>query len=108
MIVNDPFRVIPKAFAKLYPGKEYFAHFVTEELFLENGDKVRGLTIFPYDGSMPEIKISSEITVNDATETFIQGLAHVAVGAANIGYDEKFEAAFKAIGDEYFRMVENE
>lgn len=107
-IKNDPLMLIATAFERLYTGKEYEAWW--DKHFTDGNEKVYGLTIFPDDGTMPQIILNLEIfdtenSYEKAAEIFAHELAHIAAGEA-IGHGDEWEAAFEAIHQEYGRIAE--
>lgn len=112
--VNDPFAMVAKAFRNLYPDKKYTAYWEPGIYADEPCEKKPyGLTDFGADGTV-FVFVDPKISVSDAVEIFAHELAHVAVGVEH-DHDDVWEAAFKAIFDEYnrigtemFELVEND
>lgn len=108
---NDPFGILEKAFAELWPEKEYIALREPSIRPEENGQPVHGLTDFGEDGSVV-VFVSSDLRMIDAIEIFAHELAHVAAGYEH-DHDDEWEKAFVAlfekyneIGDKLFLEVE--
>lgn len=99
---NDPFSLIWVAFNNLYPDKEFEAYWDPFELKDEEGKKVIGTTHFGDDGIVT-VFVSTDISIENAAETFAHELAHVAVGAEH-NHNELWEDAFEAIHQEYERI----
>lgn len=102
---NDPFITVHQAFVNLYHGREYECQW-HEDLRGENGDKVLGLTSFT-EGKVPQVFVSTAISVSDSVEVYAHELAHVAVGIDH-QHDDEWETAFEAIYQEYNRLIESE
>lgn len=97
---NDPFMLVWEAYKRLY-NKPCEAWWDTYE---SSGEEENyGITIFPDDGSVPQIFIFVEHPVSVQIETLGHELAHVAVGIEH-DHDEVWEAAFDAIFKEYNRL----
>ena len=105
-IINDPIALVAAAFERLYPDKKYEAHY-DFGLKDSKGKPVWGQTIFPDDGSTPQVIINAEVfeTENglaNAAEIFAHELAHCAAGSGaqhNEHWDTEFEKIFVAYGE---------
>lgn len=100
---NDPFADVWQAFKNLYPGKECEVFWETQIRESEDGHPVYGLTDFGDDGTVC-VFIDAHLSVVDAVEILAHELAHVAVGI-EAEHDERWDAAFEAIYQEYMRIV---
>lgn len=102
---NDPFIVVHQAFSNLYHGKGYECQW-HEDLRSLEGEKVLGLTNF-CDNTIPQVYVSTELSVSDSVEVYAHELAHVAVGIDH-EHDDEWETAFEAIYQEYNRLILSE
>lgn len=99
---NDPFITVHEAFANLYPRKDYECQW-HDDLRSMEGESVLGLTNFA-DGEIPQVYVSTNLSVSDSVEVFAHELAHVAVGIEH-EHDDEWEQAFEAIYQEYNRLI---
>lgn len=102
VFINDPYRVIYQAFKELYPNRECEILFDYNVETTDTHERVKGVTIFPDDGSIPQIRIDCEQTVDQISEVLAHELAHVAVGKpewddASLDHGEDFIKALDAI-----------
>lgn len=98
---NDPFSLIWKAYQNVYPDKECEIWYDQHQE--DSHDNEYGYTLFPDDGSVPQIFIYAEHNINIQSETLAHELAHVAVGAEH-EHDNEWETAFQIIFDEYEKI----
>ena len=108
---NDPYVVVYRAFRDLYPNVgdvdiAYDYDVVTTDA---TNEKLKGVTIFPDDGSAPQIRIDCTLPVDAIAEILAHELAHVAVGKLNHNdkerdHDERWEQAFDAIYNRFCEL----
>ena len=104
--VNSPCAIIARAFALLYPGKQYDAQLVTD-IVDEEGAQVCGCTTIPEDpAEAPLVEISGQLRVADMPEIFAHELAHVATGTIADDHGPEFEEAFEAIHAKYEELAD--
>ena len=95
--INDPFAMVWMAYKKLY-DKPCEVAFDSKEFYGE--DAGYGVTIFPDDGSAPQVAIFTEFPIVEQVEVLAHELAHVAVGIEH-DHDDVWKDAFDAIFEEY-------
>ena len=106
VFINDPFHVVYQAFKELYPDKECEILFDYNVETTDTHERVKGVTIFPDDGSIPQIRIDCEQTIDRITEILAHELAHVALGKPTwddkeLDHGEDFEKTLDAIFDRF-------
>lgn len=106
VFVNDPFHVIYQAFKDLYPDKECEILFDYNVETTDTHERVKGVTIFPDDGSIPQIRIDCEQTIDQISGILAHELAHVALGKPDwedreLDHGEDFEKVLDAIFDRF-------
>lgn len=106
VFINDPFHVVYQAFKELYPDKECEILFDYNVETTDTHERVKGVTIFPDDGSIPQIRIDCEQTIDRITEILAHELAHVACGKPDwedreMDHGAAFDKAFDAIFDRF-------
>ena len=106
VFVNDPFRVVYQAFKELYPDKECEILFDYNAETTDTHERVKGVTIFPDDGSIPQIRIDCEQTIDQISGILAHELAHVALGKPDwddreLDHGEDFEKTLDAIFDRF-------
>jgi hypothetical protein len=106
VFVNDPFRVVYQAFKELYPDKECEILFDYNVETTDTHERVKGVTIFPDDGSIPQIRIDCEQTIDQISGILAHELAHVALGKPDwddreLDHGEDFEKTLDAIFDRF-------
>lgn len=106
VFINDPFHVVYQAFKELYPDKECEILFDYNVETTDTHERVKGVTIFPDDGSIPQIRIDCEQTIDRITEILAHELAHVACGKPKwddreLDHGEDFEKVLDAIFDRF-------
>lgn len=108
---NDPYAVVYRAFRELYPNVGDIDIAYDYEVITTDGtnEKLKGVTIFPDDGSIPQIRIDCTLPVDAIAEILAHELAHVAVGKPNHNdkerdHDERWEKAFDAIYNRFCEL----
>lgn len=106
VFVNDPFHVVYQAFKELYPDKECEILFDYNVETTDTHERVKGVTIFPDDGSIPQIRIDCEQTIDQISGILAHELAHVALGKPKwddreLDHGEDFEKVLDAIFDRF-------
>lgn len=105
VFINDPFRVVYQAFKELYPDKECEILFDYNVETTDTHERVKGVTIFPDDGSIPQIRIDCEQTIDQISGILAHELAHVALGKPTwdreSDHGEDFEKTLDAIFDRF-------
>ncbi len=104
-IMNDPFVVLLAAVQNLYPEIECEIQLdpTIKKPFKLFGKRLWGhcgCTLFPDDGGIPQIRLSSNIPYFAVVEILAHELAHVVAGI-DAGHGEEWEEAFKKIHAEY-------
>lgn len=106
VFINDPFHVVYQAFKELYPDKECEILFDYNVETTDTHERVKGVTIFPDDGSIPQIRIDCEQTIDQISGILAHELAHVALGKPEwddreLDHGEDFEKVLDAIFDRF-------
>ena len=106
VFINDPFHVVYQAFKKLYPDKECEIMFDYNVETTDTHERVKGVTIFPDDGSIPQIRIDCEQTIDQISGILAHELAHVALGKPEwddreLDHGDDFERTLDAIFDRF-------
>lgn len=106
VFINDPFHVVYQAFKELYPDKECEIMFDYNVETTDTHERVKGVTIFPDDGSIPQIRIDCEQTIDQISGILAHELAHVALGKPEwddreLDHGEDFEKVLDAIFDRF-------
>lgn len=108
---NDPYAVVYRAFRELYPNVGDIDIAYDYEVITTDGtnEKVKGVTIFPDDGSIPQIRIDCTLPVDAIAEILAHELAHVALGKPDHNdkerdHDERWEQAFDAIYNRFCEL----
>ncbi len=106
VFINDPFHVVYQAFKELYPDKECEIMFDYNVETTDTHERVKGVTIFPDDGSIPQIRIDCEQTIDQISEILAHELAHVALGKPDwddieLDHGEDFEKVLDEIFDRF-------
>ena len=106
VFINDPFHVVYQAFKELYPDKECEILFDYNVETIDTHERVKGVTIFPDDGSIPQIRIDCEQTIDQISGILAHELAHVALGKPELDdreldHGEDFEKTLDAIFDRF-------
>lgn len=106
VFINDPFRVVYQAFKELYPDKECEILFDYNVETTDTHERVKGVTIFPDDGSIPQIRIDCEQTIDQISGILAHELAHVALGKPTwddreLDHGEDFEKTLDEIFDRF-------
>ena len=106
VFINDPFHVVYQAFKELYPDKECEILFDYNVETTDTHERVKGVTIFPDDGSIPQIRIDCEQTIDQISGILAHELAHVALGKPEwddreLDHGEDFEKTLDAIFDRF-------
>ena len=106
VFINDPFHVVYQAFKELYPDKECEILFDYNVETTDTHERVKGVTIFPDDGSIPQIRIDCEQTIDQISGILAHELAHVALGKPEwddreLDHGEEFEKTLDAIFDRF-------
>lgn len=104
-IHNDPFKMIIGIVKGRYPKARANIFFVEKKHL---GKGCLGETVFPDDGSMPQIAVSVEIPVARAVEILAHELAHLVLGPNPKGgaHGPKWKKVFKWIHAEYCEIHE--
>lgn len=108
-IANDPFETLFGAIHNLYPDVECYIQVDPNikapfRLFSKRMWGICGYTLFPDDGSMPEIRVSAHIPYVRVVEITAHEVAHVVAGA-EAGHGPKWQQAFDAIKQEFDRLM---
>lgn len=108
---NDPYVVVYRAFRELYPNVGDIDIAYDYEVITTDGtnEKLKGVTIFPDDGSIPQIRIDCTLPVDAIAEILAHELAHVALGKPDHNdkerdHDERWEEAFDAIYNRFCEL----
>ena len=106
VFINDPFHVVYQAFKELYPDKECEIMFDYNVETTDTHERVKGVTIFPDDGSIPQIRIDCEQTIDQISGILAHELAHVALGKPEwddreLDHGDDFERTLDAIFDRF-------
>ena len=106
VFINDPFHVVYQAFKELYPDKECEILFDYNVETTDTHERVKGVTIFPDDGSIPQIRIDCEQTIDQISGILAHELAHVALGKPDwedreLDHGDDFERTLDAIFDRF-------
>ncbi len=105
-IINNPFDIVIQAVEELYPDTQALIQFNPTL----RGREYRecGRTIFPDDGSIPLIDISTNIPFDVMVEILAHELAHVIIGAdveIEEEHGKQWEKVFDAIHKKYMELV---
>lgn len=108
-ILNNPFETVLEATRQLFPDKSAFVIFdpdlkYRKFLWIKLGHC--GETLFPDDGSVPIVRVSSQIPFEAMIEVLAHELAHVAVGVGN-GHNSIWKRAFDDIHSCYEEIMES-
>jgi len=103
-ISNDPLKFILIAFYELYPDQNAFIQFQPQLRGAEFGEC--GSTLFPDDGSIPIIEISTKIPYEAVPEILTHELAHLVIPEDEHG--EKWEGVFEKIHSKYEEIIRKE
>ena len=101
----DPFVWVYECFKELVPDKDaeiWWQYDLTDG----EGGKVLGVTTFPDDGSLPQVLIDCDQSVNDSIQILAHELSHVATNEEGHGQD--FYDAYNAIWQRYHEKMELE
>lgn len=100
---NDPFSTVYQAFERLFPEKtcEIWWGLPDNET---DGEPAYGATIFPDDGSSPQVFVSPDYPVSQQVEILAHELAHVVAGKDH-EHDETWDKAFEQIHNEYENIL---
>lgn len=98
--ISDPINEVVRAFERLYPDKPCRVMIGPSEV--EEG--ALGHTFFPDDGGIPEVCVHPDQQYAGVMDIMAHELAHVACGEDE-GHGEKWQAAYRAIHDEYSAYV---
>lgn len=96
----NPYTLVLEVFNDLYPGHDVEVGFAPEA----KCDGGFAFTVFPDDGSKPEVWIGVHTPVEASIEVIAHELAHVAVGI-DAEHGPAWEAAFEAIHAEYAKRM---
>lgn len=108
-ISNDPFEILFEAINNLYPKIECDIQVdpnikAPVRLFGKRLWGICGYTLFPDDGSMPEVRVSAHIPYVRVVEIIGHEVAHVVAGT-KAGHGAEWRQAFDAIKQEFDRLT---
>jgi hypothetical protein len=92
-----PFDLPIEAFNALYPDRKVKIDFIPNDQCADSeGGKAQGFTLFPDDGSVPEIWINGTIPIEGLPDTVAHELAHVVCGF-DADHGPEWDAVYQAI-----------